>query len=385
MSTITSDVSATLNGKTSFKIGDDLYQWNNRWITMVDVWADDNGPTREVDFTLSGNTWGTYLLKFSGNTDSTIVDKTTGTTDNNRVYIDFISFDSRGTNKLTLVNAEVGVINGYRGTETVKVGFYANAVTLGRGDDTLTLTGDGEVGTAILGRGDDRLITANGLINTVDMGRGNDAVSLGAGGADYIQLGRDADTIKFKALINPFKNVIVDGGEGISDDLPGAEDSDTVNFSAFSGRLRIDLNGRSDVETSDGIFTIRNFENAIGGKGKDIITANDEANLLKGGAEADIFVFGSRAAIKGDHVADFDQAEKDRIDFSDIDANTGANGNQSFSFIAKAAFSDEAGELRYLVKSGDTLVQGDVNGDGKADFTLTIDGSFTLKAGDFIL
>ncbi|MCJ8053563.1 M10 family metallopeptidase C-terminal domain-containing protein [Shinella curvata] len=385
MSSITTDVSATLNGKNSFRVGDDVYRWNDRWITMVDVWADDNGPIREVDFTLGGNSWGTYLLKFSGKTDSTIVDKTTGTTDDNRVYIDFISFDSRGTNKLTLVNAEVGVINGYRGSETVKVGFYANAVTLGRGDDTLTLTGAGEVGTALLGRGDDRLITANGLINTVDMGRGNDTVSLGVGGADYIQLGRDADTIKFKALADPVKNVIVDGGEGISDDLPGAEDSDTVNFSAFSGRLRIDLNGRSDVETSDGIFTIRNFENAIGGKGRDVITANDDANLLSGGGGADIFVFGSRAAIKGDHVTDFDQGEKDRIDFSDIDANSAANGNQAFKFIAKAGFSDTAGELRYLVKSGDTLVQGDVNGDGKADFTLTIDGSFTLKAGDFIL
>lgn len=70
---------------------------------------------------------------------------------------------------------------------------------------------------------------------------------------------------------------------------------------------------------------------------------------------------------------------------SAIDANGSGAGSASFKFIGTAAFHDIAGELRFLQKSGDTLVQGDVNGDGTADFTITIDALVTLKGTDFIL
>ena len=66
-------------------------------------------------------------------------------------------------------------------------------------------------------------------------------------------------------------------------------------------------------------------------------------------------------------------------------ASTKSSGGQAFAFIGKAGFHDKAGELRYEVKSGDTRIQGDANGDGVADFTITIDASLTLKSGDFLL
>jgi hypothetical protein len=50
-----------------------------------------------------------------------------------------------------------------------------------------------------------------------------------------------------------------------------------------------------------------------------------------------------------------------------------------------AAFHNVAGELRYEIVSGVTYVTGDVNGDGVADFMLTLDNGPALYANDFIL
>ena len=42
-------------------------------------------------------------------------------------------------------------------------------------------------------------------------------------------------------------------------------------------------------------------------------------------------------------------------------------------------------ELRFEAKGGDTLVFGDVNGDGKADFSIRFDDALVFVKGDFIL
>jgi len=72
------------------------------------------------------------------------------------------------------------------------------------------------------------------------------------------------------------------------------------------------------------------------------------------------------------------------LDISAIDANTKVKGNQAFDFIGKSAFSQEAGQL-HVNKRGDFYsVEGDINGDGKADFSVLVYG---MRPGesDFIL
>jgi hypothetical protein len=83
------------------------------------------------------------------------------------------------------------------------------------------------------------------------------------------------------------------------------------------------------------------------------------------------------------------------IDLFTIDANQGPNagGNQSFTFIGTAAFSDSdpsatlaAGQVRYFIDpNGDTVVQGNVNNDLGADFQILIKGTHALAASDFLL
>lgn len=99
-------------------------------------------------------------------------------------------------------------------------------------------------------------------------------------------------------------------------------------------------------------------------------------------------MFNSAADLKmsaQDKIFDFSQAQGDRIDLRGIDASSAKGGDQAFSFIGKGEFNHKAGELRFSQKSGDTFVQGDINGDGVADFGFVLDATVNLKAGDFLL
>jgi serralysin len=49
------------------------------------------------------------------------------------------------------------------------------------------------------------------------------------------------------------------------------------------------------------------------------------------------------------------------------------------------AFSSVAGELRYSLAGTDTIIEGDVNGDGLADFQIQLTGNHSFIAADFIL
>jgi hypothetical protein len=75
-----------------------------------------------------------------------------------------------------------------------------------------------------------------------------------------------------------------------------------------------------------------------------------------------------------------DVSQQSHIDLSAIDANTNAAGDQAFTYIAGAAFNHTAGELRF----SDHLLQGDVNGDGTADFQVRIN-DITPRPFDLIL
>lgn len=78
---------------------------------------------------------------------------------------------------------------------------------------------------------------------------------------------------------------------------------------------------------------------------------------------------------------------QDVIDLIGIDAKTTVGGNQAFRFIGAQAFHDRAGELRFKVVAAQDLVivQGDVNGDGRADFEIKVNGIAALNAADFDL
>ena len=128
----------------------------------------------------------------------------------------------------------------------------------------------------------------------------------------------------------------------------------------------------------------------LGEAGLDKLTGSAGADQLTGGAEADQFIYKSTkdsTTKQGgrDTIMDFSHEEADQISLKSIDANTRSGGDQKFAFIGQESFHGRAGELRFSFSDGDTLIQGDVNGDKKADFAILLFGQETLVAGDFIL
>lgn len=71
----------------------------------------------------------------------------------------------------------------------------------------------------------------------------------------------------------------------------------------------------------------------------------------------------------------------DTIELTLIDADADTAEDDAFSFIGTAEFSSAAGELRFF----GSVVEGDVNGDGIADFQIVLLGAPELVATDFLL
>ena len=68
------------------------------------------------------------------------------------------------------------------------------------------------------------------------------------------------------------------------------------------------------------------------------------------------------------------------IDLAAIDANAvGGGADDAFAFIGAAAFSNTAGE-RASALGTNTLVTGDIDGDGGADFHILPCGTYSLTA-----
>lgn len=204
------------------------------------------------------------------------------------------------------------------------------------------------------------------------------------------------------------------GGYGVLDLRPGAF-STGYNYGSAAqlnalwgvGFSQAQWNAIYDGKTGNPGFLTENIgiayntviENGKTGAGQDILTGNDVDNRLDagagndslnggkgddwltGGAGSDKFVF---ADLGGrDTITDF-VSGTDKIDLAGIDANSGVAGDQAFTFIGNAGFSNVAGQLRSYSNSTGLHLAGDVNGDGVADFTIHL-GSAAVAAGDLFL
>ncbi|MBV9929958.1 MAG: M10 family metallopeptidase C-terminal domain-containing protein [Alphaproteobacteria bacterium] len=142
----------------------------------------------------------------------------------------------------------------------------------------------------------------------------------------------------------------------------------------------------------DGAFRILSGtgnDTLTGGAGNDTLYGNLGADTLTGGGGNDTFLYTAVAQSAGssvDHILDF--AAGDLIDLSQIDADTTQAGDQGFSFIGANAFGHHAGELRATFDQQGNVwtIQGDVDGDGNADFTLlvTTQNNHAIVGGDFL-
>ena len=160
------------------------------------------------------------------------------------------------------------------------------------------------------------------------------------------------------------------GGEAQGDTLFGVE-----NVSGSQG--------------SDSLYGNAGANVLQGWNGNDLLVGRAGKDTLTGGAGTDRFQYtalgDSVIGANADRITDFSHAQGDRIDLSGIDAGIGAAGNQAFRFLGTGAYTHHAGELHYFHSGSDTVLSGDVNGDGVSDFKIVLSGRLTLVAGDFTL
>jgi Ca2+-binding RTX toxin-like protein len=282
--------------------------------------------------------------------------------------------------------------------------------TLGTGVERLTLFGADDIdgtGNALANQ-----LEGNAGANTLDGGAGNDTLSGGAGldsliggqGQDLLDGGTGADTMEGGTGNDIY---VVDDAADVVVELAGAG-SDQVRASvshALGANLeRLTLMGSADINGTgngmanrldgnaghnildggmgnDALNGLAGNDTLTGGGGNDTLDGGAGADSMEGGLGADVFLFGSATEADGDVIADFNVAEGDRIDLRRIDPDSSLLGNQSFTWIGGADFGEVVGELRFA--SG--VLEGDLDGDGGADFQVTLTGIATLTAANIWL
>jgi Ca2+-binding RTX toxin-like protein len=313
---------------------------------------------------LDGGTGADQILGEAG--DDRIAYDAADTVVDGGVGIDTLVLKSGATVNLTDTNTQVvGSAAHVAGFENIDASGATAAVVL---------TGSADANTLIGGA----------YADTLYGGAGNDVLDGGAG-SDKVRGEAGDDRIVYDAA-----DSIIDGGAGR--DTLVLKIGATVDLSTFtsnqvtSGSAYVAGFEDLDASAASGAVTVTGSQFAntlIGSAYADKLAGGAGSDVLTGGGGGDLFVFGAYAAGDIDKITDFSTAQGDHIDLSAIDAVTGGT-DDPFSFIGQTAFHHVAGELRYGATTGGVMVQGDVNGDGVADFSILVSVS-TLTNTDFIL
>lgn len=186
---------------------------------------------------------------------------------------------------------------------------------------------------------------------------------------------------------------VINGGWG-DDTLVGGAGTDTVSYEEAGGWLNSGVTVSLAITTAQdtgeaGIDTLSGFENLIGSSQDDNLRGNAVANQLTGGEGADT-LFGGAGADRfiyrsdmdswwseQDVITDFSAAQNDKIDLSALTTVT------ALSFIGADAFSLVAGQVRF--DASQQQLQADLNGDGGAEFVITLAGLSSFAESSLIV
>jgi len=251
-----------------------------------------------------------------------------------------------------------------------------------------TLIGNGGADT-LNGLGGDDVLVITASPMSIDGGNGNDLLLINVGSDVTVQDGAIVDIERITVL------------DGASLDLSAV----STGFGATVLRANSLAAGGATIRGTQGSDAIvggmgndvllagAGNDRIVGGDGDDTVGGGNGADVMIGGAGADSFRFVSLAEMSAggtlDRIADFNGADGDRINLSLIDADPVLDGVQSFTFIGTAAFTGSGGD-DYEVRvragaNGNYAILFDVNQDGVADASFTLNSAAPLQMSDFIL
>lgn len=271
-------------------------------------------------------------------------------------------------------------LNGGAGDDTMISGTGSGAMVGGVGNDVYRLGGDSVI-VESSGQGRDRVevdyvfdFTLTSVLEDLTLLAGAGA-SQGTGNTDANTMIGNSFANRFTALAGDDQiygrsgNDTVIAGDG-NDTIYGDDGNDNLQASAGNDLVR-GGNGHDKLLGGSGVDTLQ------GNNGNDSLTGGLGRDSLTGGAGADTFVYvdarDSTANAAHDRITDF-ASGLDKISLKGLAA--------SHSFIGSAAFGHHLGEWRYDAAVG--LLQGDLDGNGAADFEILIGIGKVLVAGDLL-
>jgi Ca2+-binding RTX toxin-like protein len=278
--------------------------------------------------------------------------------------------------------SDEGLIDGGAGNDIIHLGSSGGLVYGGDGADVVYSEGYGQI---YLGAGNDRFYAQSVIGDAVEGGEGNDTFyDLQTAVGSYLAGGPGNDIYY---IANPGTNIAerVDEGYDIirtavsldatpanieAVQLQGAADA-----AVYGNGLANNLQGNGGdnlLSGNDGVDTLN------GGDGDDEIIGGAGNDLLRGGSGADVFVVtaGVQGLLETDQVYDFSATEGDIIDLSWAFAGT-------ISLVS--GFGKHAGEMTLSFVGGSTTLKLDINGDGRADYQMRVNGDVTGESGDWLL
>ncbi|MBK9082492.1 MAG: hypothetical protein IPL88_10635 [Rhizobiales bacterium] len=246
----------------------------------------------------------------------------------------------------------------------------ANRITGNDGDNTLD--GKGGADRLMGGKGDDTYVVDNtGVV----------VIETAMGGVDLVRasISVTLDTYVENVALSGAANLSATGNSS-ANLMRGNAGSNALNGMAGEDRL-YGFDGNDLLDGGAGADIL------LGGLGNDRLTGGAGADRFSGEAGADRFMFldvGDSGVATGqrDVILDYDRAQGDRIDLSAIDAVLGGADN---AFAVVGGFTQKAGQLMISYMGDAWLAQGDVNGDGLADFAIEVRTTRALGATDFVL
>ncbi|WP_458877677.1 calcium-binding protein [Arenibacterium sp. CAU 1754] len=219
---------------------------------------------------------------------------------------------------------------------------------------------------------------------------GGDDLVIGHQGDDIID-GGDGDDVLRGNLGNDW----LEGGAG-NDEMYGGLGDDTLlrghgHDLLFGGDGNDKLSGGGGTDAlygddgNDRLFGGFGADTLDGGAGNDLLKGGRGDDLLTGGLGADKFVFKVADSVSVDTITDFTRADLDLVVLSRMDSDVTTAEDDAFTFVGYAGFTGTAGELHAVDLGGTQRIQGDVDGDGAADFTIDIIGATPVEADWFEL
>ncbi|MFO1034961.1 MAG: calcium-binding protein [Hyphomicrobiales bacterium] len=297
-----------------------------------------------------------------------------------------------GNDVFTNTGQVLGVIDLGDGNDVFKGGNFAETVKDSFGSDTITLGGGNDIFLAFGGEGDGKDgVGGNLASDTVDGGAGIDTydgslVPQDAGYGILVNLDGVNHQVVTKGTAGNANSSYIDKIKGF-ENVTGGDFADVIFGS--SGANVIKGNGSFDE-----LYGFGGNDTLDGGDGADTLTGGLGADILTGGFYFDIFSYDSikdsgLTKATRDTITDFEDTV-DTIDLGDIDANTTLANDQGFSnvlLLGNGTFT-ATGQLRIYQTATGWMIEGEVTGDGKADFSIAVndlDHSISWDSVDFSL